>query len=144
MEKWSMTENSASDKEKKNPGPDGSVEPGTGPEIPEAYEKTIAACKKSAPHLVGRATALRGQSITRPRAPKSALRHRSLEDIYSEDAEIPYMKFEAAARDLVCSFMERQDRMIEKIFSRIIDLEYRADDLEQDLRPEKIDGRRRQ
>jgi hypothetical protein len=40
--------------------------------------------------------------------------------------------------------MERQDRMNEKIFSRIIDLEYRADDLEQDLRPEKIDGRRRQ
>ena len=42
------------------------------------------------------------------------------------------MKFEAAARDLVCSLMERQDRMNEEIFYRINDLAYRLDDLEED------------
>ena len=43
------------------------------------------------------------------------------------------MKFEAAARDLVCSLMERQDRMNEEIFYKINDLVYRVEDLEQDL-----------
>jgi len=52
-------------------------------------------------------------------------------DIYEKDAEIPYVKFEAAARDLVCSLMERQDRMNEEIFSKINDLAYRVDDIEQ-------------
>jgi hypothetical protein len=42
------------------------------------------------------------------------------------------VKFEAAARDLVCSLMERQDRMNEEIFYRINDLAYRLDDLEED------------
>jgi hypothetical protein len=52
-------------------------------------------------------------------------------DIYDKDAEIPYVKFEAAARDLVCSLMERQDRMNEEIFYKITDLAYRVEDLEQ-------------
>jgi hypothetical protein len=53
-------------------------------------------------------------------------------DIYDKDAEIPYVKFEAAARDIVCSLMERQDRMNEEILCRIIDLAYRVEDLDQD------------
>ena len=42
------------------------------------------------------------------------------------------MKFEAAARDLVCSLMERQDRMNEEIFYKLNDLAFRIEDLEQD------------
>jgi uncharacterized protein YuzE len=53
-------------------------------------------------------------------------------DIYGREAEIPYVKFEAATRDLVCSLMERQDRMNEEIFCKINDLEYRIEDIEQD------------
>ena len=50
----------------------------------------------------------------------------------SRNAEIPYVKFETAIRDVVCSLMERQDRMNEEIFCRINDLVYRVEDLEQD------------
>jgi hypothetical protein len=46
------------------------------------------------------------------------------------------VKFEAAIRDMVCSLMERQDRMNEEIFYRINDLGSRLDDLE-DSRQEK-------
>jgi len=127
-----MTENSSTDDEKKNTGLGGPGELGTGPEIPEANEKTIAARKKSATHLVERATALRGQSIAHPRQPKSVRRRITLSDIYGKDPEIPYVKFEAAARDLVCSMMERQDRMNEEIFYKINDLGYRVEDLEED------------
>jgi hypothetical protein len=42
------------------------------------------------------------------------------------------VKFEAAARDLVCSLMERQDRMNKEIFLRINDLGCRLEDLEDD------------
>lgn len=126
-----MTENFANDKEK-NPAPVGPGEPGTGPEIPEAHEKTIAVRKKSAPRLVERATALRGQGIGRPPEPKCSSRRRTKMDIYGKDPEIPYVKFEAAACDLVCSLMERQDRMNEEIFYRINDLAYRIEDLEQE------------
>jgi hypothetical protein len=55
-----------------------------------------------------------------------------LRDIRAKDSEIPYTKFEAAARDLVCSLMEWQDRMNEEIFYRINNLAYRVEDLEQD------------
>jgi hypothetical protein len=126
-----MSETPANDKEMKNPGLIGPGEPGTGPEIPEADEKTIAVHKKTVPCHVERVTALRGQSIARPRQPKNALRRQSQYDIYGKDPEIPYVKFEAAARDLVCSLMERQDRMNEEIFYRINDLAYRVEDLEQ-------------
>lgn len=43
------------------------------------------------------------------------------------------MKTEHAIRDLICSLMERQDRMNEELLQRIIDLQYRMDDLEADL-----------
>ena len=125
-----MSETTANDDKKKNPGPNGPGEPGTGPEIPEAYEKTIALRKKSALHPVKRVTALRGQNIARPGKPKNVLRRQTQYDIYGKDPEIPYVKFEAAARDLVCSLMERQDRMNEEIFYRIHDLAYRVEDIE--------------
>jgi hypothetical protein len=85
---------------------------------------------RGATKLVERATALRGQSIARPRTPKSTLRRRTLQDLRDRDLEVPYRQYEAASRDLICSLMERQDRMNEEIFNRIIDLEYRMNELE--------------
>jgi hypothetical protein len=131
MVKQKMTENSANDKEKQS-GPVGPVEPGTGPESPAAQEKQRALRKKTTPQPVERATALRGLGIGRPPEPKSSRRRRTRRDIYGKDPEIPYVKFEVAARDLVCSFMERQDRMNEEIFYRINDLAYKVEDLERD------------
>nr|WP_321351499.1 hypothetical protein [uncultured Methanoregula sp.] len=84
------------------------------------------------PILAARATALRGLSITRPLEPKSALRRQTLLDIYRKDSEIPYLKLDAAIRDMVCALMERQDRMNEVLFCRLNDLEYRVGDLEDD------------
>jgi hypothetical protein len=46
------------------------------------------------------------------------------------------VKFEAATCDLVCSLMERQDRINEEIFCKINDLVYRIEDIEQDLMSE--------
>jgi hypothetical protein len=100
--------------------------------FPKPVETRLAECRRAAPRLVERATALRGQSIGRPPEPKSVLRRRTLMDICSKDPEIPYVKFEKAIRDLVCSLMERQDRMNEAIFYKINDLSYRVEDLEQD------------
>lgn len=103
---------------------------GTGPLLPTAQEHRVVPKKAAPPHLVERATALRGQGIGRPPAPKSAVRRQTLGDIYGRDPEIPYVKFEAALRDLICSLMERQDRMNEDIFYRLNDLGSRLDDLE--------------
>jgi hypothetical protein len=133
MEKQTMTKNFADDKEK-NPGFFGSGTPGTGPAIPAGNDRTTNARKHPAPRLVQRATALRGLGIGRS-GPKSSQRRQTLRDIMVKDAEIPYVKFEAAVRDLVCSLMERQDRMNEEIFYRINDLGYRIEDLEQERLP---------
>jgi hypothetical protein len=140
MVKWNMTENSANDKEKENPGPVGSGEKGTGPNSPEAKEKQIMVRRKTAPRLVERATALRGLGIGRPPEPKSSHRRRTTRDIYDRDPEIPYVKFETAARDRVCSLTGRQDRMNEEIFYRINDPGYRVGDLE---RGRQADGGRK-
>jgi hypothetical protein len=88
-------------------------------------------CTGTALRLVERATALRGQNIAHPQEPKSVRRLRTRMDIFEKDAEIPYVKFEAVIRDLICSLMERQDRMNEEIFYKINDLSYRIEDLEQ-------------
>jgi hypothetical protein len=125
-----MTENSANDREKINPGPEGSGVPGTGPEFPAANEKRIVSHKRSVPNPADRVTAIRGLSIARPKVPKSAVRRQTLRDLYGKDPEIPYVKFEAVVRDLVCSLMERQDRMNEEIFYQINDLRFRTEDLE--------------
>jgi hypothetical protein len=102
--------------EDEQPGPCGSGEPVTGPESPAAKEERTAIPRKAAPALVERVTALRGLSIVRHQMSRSAIRRLTQTDIYARDAEIPYVKFETIARDLVCSLMERQDRMNEELF----------------------------
>jgi hypothetical protein len=77
-------------------------------------------------------TYLRGQKISRPRIPKSTRRRWTRFDLFEKDARIPDVKFEVIARDLVCSIMERQDRMNEEILSKINDLAHHVEDLEQD------------
>ena len=126
-----MSEKSSKEDENKSPAPEGSGESGTGPESGE-QEQRITHNKNPAPRLVERRTELRGLSIGWPPEPKRVLRRRTQLDIYGKDPEIPYVKFEAAVRDLVCSLMERQDRMNEAIFNRINDIGYRVEDLEED------------
>jgi len=128
-----MTTKSSEDEVKKSPGPSGSGEPGTGPHSPEAQEERMTLRRSLATRLAERVTALRGQSIARPPEPKSVRRRRTQMDILAKDAEIPYVKFEILFRDLVCSLMERQNRMNEEIFYRINDLRYRLEDLEENL-----------
>ncbi|MCK9591665.1 MAG: hypothetical protein M0Q91_06625 [Methanoregula sp.] len=127
-----MTENSENNKENRMPGPAGSREQGTAQDSTPAGKGRTPKRTTTVPRLVERVTALRGQSIARSQEPKSSLRRRTQMDIYGREAEIPYVKFEAATRDLVCSLMERQDRMNEEIFCKINDLEYRIEDIEQD------------
>ena len=124
-----MSEESRHKPEGKTPGPSGPGA-GTGPLSPAAGEYRVVPKKTAPPHLVERATALRGQGIGRPLPPKSAVRRQTLGDIYGRDPEVPYVKFEASLRDLVCSLMERQDRMNEEIFYRVNDLGSRLDDIE--------------
>lgn len=127
-----MSENTEPIQNEKTPGPSGPGA-GTGPLSPAAQEHRGVPKKTAPPHPVERATALRGQGIGRPPTPKSAVRRQTLGDIFGRDPEVPYVKFEAALRDLVCSLMERQDRMNEEIFYRINDLGSRLDDLEDGL-----------
>jgi len=98
---------------------------------------------RPAPRLVERKTELRGLGIAPSREKKSTLLRRTEQDLNGRDPEVPYARFEAAARDLVCSLMERQDRMNEEIFVKLNDLGYRQDDLEaevEDFRPGKRSG----
>ena len=81
------------------------------------------------PRLVKRKTVLRGPDIGASRESKSTIRKRTEQDIYSSDPEVTYVKAEKANRDLVCTLMERQDRMNEEIFLKINDLGYRMEDL---------------
>ena len=127
-----MTGIFTNNEENKKPGPDGSGEEGTGKDTTDLWVIRKATRTTTAPRLVERATAPRGQSIARPQEPKSTSRRRTQLDIYDKDPEIPYVKFEAAARDIVCSEMERLDRMNEEIFSKLNDLGYRVEDLGQD------------
>ncbi|HUW85788.1 MAG TPA: hypothetical protein VMV55_02805 [Methanoregula sp.] len=122
----------ANDEENQKPGTTGPGEEGTGQYSTDKGGARTTTRTTPAPRLVERVTALRGQGIARSPEPKSGRRRQTRSDINRNDPEIPYVKFEAATRDLVCSLMERQDRMKEEIFCRINDLEYRVDDLEQD------------
>ena len=114
------------------PGPAGSSDQGTGQNSEDPGDVRASKRTKTAPPLVERVTALRGQGIAAHKEPKSTLRRQTQADIYSKGAEVPYLKFEAAARDLVCSLMERQDRMNEEIFYKLNDLAFRVGDLEED------------
>ena len=92
------------------------------------------------PRRVERKTELRRQGIVPLREKKSTHRRRTEQDLKDRDPEVPYTRFETAVRDLVCSLMERQDRMNEEIFAKLNDLGYRQDDLEatvEDLIPGK-------
>ncbi|PKL65497.1 MAG: hypothetical protein CVV32_03290 [Methanomicrobiales archaeon HGW-Methanomicrobiales-3] len=93
----------------------------------------VAKKTASPPRLVERKTELRGQGIAARREPKSTMRRRTERDLSSSDPEIPYAKTERAVRDLVCSLLERQDRMNEAIFLKLNDLGYRLDDVEEDM-----------
>jgi hypothetical protein len=104
----------------------------TGQQVKDPEEPRTGNRPATSPSLVGRVTAMRGLRIARPVESKSTRRRRTRIDIYNKDAEIPYVKFELAARDIVCSLMERQDRMNEEIFYKINDLAYRVGDLEHD------------
>jgi hypothetical protein len=84
---------------------------------------------------VERKTGLRGLSIGQERVAQSTTRKRTERDLRLPDAEVPYFTTEKAVRDLVCSLIERQDRMNESIFLKLIDLEYRIDDIEQCRNP---------
>ncbi|GAB6286975.1 MAG: hypothetical protein STSR0009_31780 [Methanoregula sp.] len=86
--------------------------------------------KDTPPRLVERATGLRGRSICSARVSKSTYRKQTERDLNFPDADVPYIKTEHAIRALVCSLMERQDRVTEAIFLKLNDLEYRVDNLE--------------
>ncbi len=50
---------------------------------------------------------------------QARIRRRTERDLKDADADIPYAKTERAVRDLVCSLIERQDRMNIDIFLEI-------------------------
>jgi len=126
-----MNVNSENNEENKKPVPAESSEQGTGKNSTDAGKGRTPKRTTTAPRLVERVTALRGQSIARPQEPKSVRRRQTRYDLNEKDPEIPYVKYEEATRDLICSLMERQDRMNEEIFCKINDLAYRVDDIEQ-------------
>jgi len=109
-------------------------------------DKTAGDVQKNcrpAPRLVERKTELCGLGIAPSRGKKSTIRKRTEHDLNVSDPEVPCARFETAARDLVCSLMERQDRMNEQLFVRLNDLGYRMDDLEgeiEDLKQPKRSG----
>ena len=103
-------------------GSAGSGEHATGQNSKDSGDARTAKRTRTVPLLVERVTALRGQGTASPRTPKSILRRQTQADICNKDAEVPYMKFEAAVHDLVCSLIERQDQMNEEIFYKINDL----------------------
>ncbi len=128
-----MNELSENKNENLEPATSGSGNQKAGQNSTEPGNGRTSKRSKTAPPLVERVTALRGLGIASPRDPKSTLRCQTHADIYNKGAEIPYVKLEAAARDLVCSLMERQDRMNEEIFYKLNDLAFRVGDLEEDL-----------
>jgi hypothetical protein len=136
-----MTENSDNNEENRIPGTAGSREQGTGQDPMDAGTGRTPKRPTTSPRLVERVTALRGLRIARPPEPKSIRRRQTQTDICQKDAEVPYVKFEAAIRDLVCSLMERQDRMNEEIFCKINDLVYRVEDIEQDQKTGEGEGK---
>jgi len=90
--------------------------------------------RHTAPQLVERKTELRGQAIAPSWRAPASIRKRTEQDLKEPNAEIPYYKAEKANRDLVCSLIERQDRMIEELFLVITDLKYRLEDIEEGRR----------
>ncbi len=130
------------------PGSEGGAEPsrevaGTGAEVhgPAGNGQENRNKKndgqEGCPRLVERKTELRCLGICARKEKKSVVRRRTEQDIHAPDPEVPYVRTERAIRDLVCSLMERQDRMNEEIFLQLNDLKYRLDDLEDAIDDQK-------
>jgi hypothetical protein len=68
---------------------------------------------------VVRKTELQGMSAKPSPDNQAQIRRRTERDLKDADADIPYAKTERAVRDLVCSLIERQDRMNIDIFLEI-------------------------
>jgi len=68
---------------------------------------------------VVRKTELQGMSALPSHEDPARIRRRTEQDLKDADADIPYAKTEKAVRDLVCSLIERQDRMNTEIFLEI-------------------------
>jgi len=134
----------------KEPEGGGSEQPsGTSAEVPESDKRASADARtgqenndergdgqgSTSPRLVERMTGLRALNIGYGRVAQSTIRKRTERDLRLPDAEIPYGKTEKAVRDLVCSLMERQDRMNEAIFLKLNDLAYRIEDSEEGRKP---------
>jgi hypothetical protein len=117
-------------------GPDAQVSCAVGAGQKNTNDETAGYVQKTnrpAPRLVERKTELRGLGIAPSREKKSTIRKRTEHDLTVSDPEVPCARFETATRDLVCSLMERQDRMNEQLFVKLNDLGYRMDDLETDI-----------
>ena len=67
---------------------------------------------------VQRKTWLRGQSIDPPRYTKQAVRKQTGRDFEENDPDIPYIAWEKAMKDLICSLLERQDRLTRNFLLR--------------------------
>jgi len=107
-------------------GPTGSgPENSPNPEIPKKPVKN--------PRLADRVTALYSAGIPLSSPKRCSRRKETLVDLHGADPEIPYRKFERSAQDLVCSLMERQDRMNEEIFRRIGDCRDEMEELSERL-----------
>jgi hypothetical protein len=91
-------------------GPDAQASCAVGTGQENMNNETAGDMKKtsrSAPRLVERKTELHGLDIAPSRGKKSLIRKRTEQDLNDPDPEVPCIRFEAAARDLVCSLMER-------------------------------------
>jgi hypothetical protein len=82
------------------------------------------------PKLVERKTGLRGLAIDAVPLPKRSIRSQTEKDLLARDSDVPYTDAEKANRNLICSLIERQDRVVEQLLLQINDLQYRIDDLE--------------
>ncbi len=80
---------------------------------------------------VERKTYLRGQAIDPPRRSQRSVRKRTEQDLLDEESDVPYAAWEKTTRSLVCSLIERQDRLSEQFLRKVNDLQYRVDDLEE-------------
>jgi hypothetical protein len=130
-----METKSTNEKDVAEPDPVVSGMAGTGQEHKnERGQEPEKKNRHTAPHLVERRTELRGQAIAPLWKAPASIRKRTEQDLKEPNAEIPYFKAEKANRDLVCSLIERQDRMIEELFLVINDLKYRLEDIEEGRR----------
>ncbi|MDO9326303.1 MAG: hypothetical protein Q7T80_15235 [Methanoregula sp.] len=118
------------DNRKINPDPIAGRKPSDNQPEPESRDHPV-----KPPVLVNRKTGLRGRGIAPRYIRQNTIRNHTDQDLRVKDPEIPWIKAERAIHDLVCSLMERQDRMNEDILLRVIDLEYRMDDFERDYAP---------